>query len=46
MMMATLLGAKSKTGIDVVPLAQIIGHHFQIRDDYLNIMSKQVKLSV
>ncbi|OXA49012.1 Geranylgeranyl pyrophosphate synthase [Folsomia candida] len=41
MMMATLLGAKSKTGIDVVPLAQIIGHHFQIRDDYLNIMSKQ-----
>lgn len=32
----------STTGIDVVPLAELVGLVFQIRDDYQNLCSEKV----
>ena len=36
-----LMQAESKTGLDCVPLVNLVGIIFQIRDDYLNLSSKE-----
>lgn len=40
-----LMQAISKTGYDVVPLAEVIGLIFQIQDDYKNLTSTKVSES-
>jgi geranylgeranyl pyrophosphate synthase len=40
------LCSEKKDGKDYTKLVNILGTHFQIRDDYMNLMSDKVSLNI